>query len=94
MAKVLVEHIEKNQPWLGGLIEARDRMNHFLHGGLSPQHFVVVPTITVVVPVSSLRHARDSGVAGSDTHAWSCRHTDSSGDLQSRSDHALPPSDR
>jgi hypothetical protein len=41
MAKILVEHIEKNQPWLGGLIEARDRMNHFLHGGLSPQHFVV-----------------------------------------------------
>lgn len=41
VAKILVEHIEQNQPWLGGMIEARDRMNHFLHGGLSPQHFVV-----------------------------------------------------
>lgn len=41
MAKILVEHIEKNQPWLGELIDARDRMNYFLHGGLSPQHFVV-----------------------------------------------------
>jgi hypothetical protein len=41
VAKILVEHIEQNQPWLGGLIETRDRMNHFLHGGLSPQHFVV-----------------------------------------------------
>jgi hypothetical protein len=41
MAKILVEHIEASQPWLGGLIDTRDRMNHFLHGGLSPQHFIV-----------------------------------------------------
>jgi hypothetical protein len=41
MAKILIEHIETNQGWLGGLIDARDRMNHFMHGGISPQHFAV-----------------------------------------------------
>jgi hypothetical protein len=40
-AAALAEHIQKNQGWLKWMIEARDRMNHFLHGGLSPILFGV-----------------------------------------------------
>ena len=44
-ALALVKHIERNQDWLKGMIEARDRMNHFLHGGISPMAFGVASII-------------------------------------------------
>lgn len=40
-ANLLIEHIELNQWWLTAVIESRDRMNHYMHGGLSPLHFLV-----------------------------------------------------
>ena len=40
-AALLVKHIENNQEWLTGMIEARDRMNHFMKGGMSPMAFGV-----------------------------------------------------
>jgi hypothetical protein len=44
-AALLIKHIENNQDWLKGMIEARDRMNHFLHGGMSPMAFGVASII-------------------------------------------------
>jgi hypothetical protein len=40
-AEYLIQHIEDNQEWLGTMIDIRDRMNHFLHGGIPPRHFAV-----------------------------------------------------
>jgi hypothetical protein len=44
-AALLIKHIENNQDWLKGMIEARDRLNHFLHGGMSPMTFGVASII-------------------------------------------------
>jgi hypothetical protein len=44
-ARLLIEHIEINQWWLTVVIESRDRMNHYMHGGLSPLNFLVTLTI-------------------------------------------------
>jgi hypothetical protein len=44
-AKLLIKHIQNNQDWLKGMIEARDRMNHFQHGGMSPMAFGVASII-------------------------------------------------
>jgi hypothetical protein len=41
MAAELVEHIQNNQNWLKLMIDARDRMNHFMHGGIPPIAFGV-----------------------------------------------------
>jgi hypothetical protein len=41
IAARLVKVVQNNQDWLKELIDARDRMNHFRHGGLSPKSFVV-----------------------------------------------------
>jgi hypothetical protein len=40
-ADYLVQHVEDNQEWLRTTIDIRDRMNHFLHGGIPPRHFAV-----------------------------------------------------
>jgi hypothetical protein len=44
-AQLLIKHILANQEWLKGMIEARDRMNHFQHGGMSPMSFGVASVI-------------------------------------------------
>ncbi len=44
-AKLLNEHIEENQDWLKGMINARDRMNHFTSGGIPPMSFGVASII-------------------------------------------------
>jgi hypothetical protein len=44
-ARLLIETIEKNQDWLRGMINARDRMNHFTSGGISPMNFGVASII-------------------------------------------------
>jgi hypothetical protein len=44
-AQLLIKHILNNQVWLKGMIEARDRMNHFQHGGMSPMAFGVASII-------------------------------------------------
>ena len=44
-AAALVKHIERNQEWLKSMIDARDRMNHFIHGGINPQSFGVAVII-------------------------------------------------
>ncbi len=41
----LTRLIERNKEWLKEIIDARDRMNHFLHGGLKPASFVVFVVI-------------------------------------------------
>ncbi len=40
-AAQLGEFIEKNQDWLKGVIDLRDRMNHYKSGGISPNNFTV-----------------------------------------------------
>jgi len=44
-AKLLIDHIEKNQDWLKGMINTRDRMNHFTSGGIPPMSFGVASII-------------------------------------------------
>lgn len=44
-ARLLIEHIEINQWWLAVVIESRDRMNHYMHGGMSPLNFLVALTV-------------------------------------------------
>lgn len=44
-ARLLIETIEKNQQWLKGMINARDRMNHFTSGGISPMNFGIASII-------------------------------------------------
>lgn len=44
-AQLLIKHILNNQVWLKGMIEARDRMNHFQHGGMSQMAFGVASII-------------------------------------------------
>jgi hypothetical protein len=41
IAARLVKVVQNNQDWLKELVDARDRMNHFRHGGFSPKSFVV-----------------------------------------------------
>jgi hypothetical protein len=41
IAARLIKVVQNNQDWLKELIDARDRMNHFRHGGLKPTSFVV-----------------------------------------------------
>jgi hypothetical protein len=44
-AGYLITHIERNQEWLKGMIDIRDRMNHFMSGGISPMAFGIASII-------------------------------------------------
>jgi hypothetical protein len=45
LARHLAEVIEENQDWLELAIDVRDRMNHYKHGGVRPEMFVVAVSI-------------------------------------------------